>query len=177
MLATQGSGILRRLLLGSVAAKILHDVSCAVWTATGMALAARCHQLPYKTILCAIDESEEAPVVLTAAAALARSYHAQLRLVHIIEVPKGEDIDLAIYEKEMIERANQRLRELKGSLQIDARHSVLLGPREDAIRQEAISRHADLIVAGRGRAQDNISRMWSHLYSTVRESPCPVLSI
>ena len=35
MLATHGRGPVRRFLLGSVAAKVLHDVSAAVWTGAG----------------------------------------------------------------------------------------------------------------------------------------------
>jgi nucleotide-binding universal stress UspA family protein len=177
MLATQGSGVVRRFLVGSVAAKVLHDVSCVVWTATRTALAKRAVQLPYKTILCAVDQSEEAPALVTAAAALARCYQGQLRLVHVIEMAATEDIDFAVYEKDMIEGGNHRMRELKGSLQIDVPHTILSGSREDAIREEAIRRKADLIVAGRGHAQSSFGRMWSHLYSMVRESPCPVISI
>jgi nucleotide-binding universal stress UspA family protein len=62
-------------------------------------------------------------------------------------------------------------------MQIDVPHSILHGSREAAIRGEAIRRGADLIVAGRGHVQDSFGRMWSRLYSTVRESPCPVISI
>jgi hypothetical protein len=36
---------------------------------------------------------------------------------------------------------------------------------------------ADLVVVGRGNIQGTLSRVWSHLYSIVRDSPCPVLSI
>ncbi len=177
MLATRGSGVVRRFLLGSVAAKVLHDSSCAVWTTTITALAEQTAQLPYKSILCAIDQSDEAPALVTAAAALARCYEAQLRLVHVIEVPSPNGAGFAVYEKDMIEAANFRIRELISSMQIDVPHSILHGSREAAIRGEAIRRGADLIVAGRGHVQDSFGRMWSRLYSTVRESPCPVISI
>jgi nucleotide-binding universal stress UspA family protein len=177
MLATRGSGVVRRFLLGSVAAKVLHDVSCAVWTTTGTTLAGQTVQLPYKSILCAIDQSEETLALVTAAVALARYYQAQLRLVHVIEVPPPNEVGFAVHERDMIEGANRRLRELKGALQIDVPHTIRLGPREDAIREEAILRDADLMVVGRGHVQASFGRMWSHLYPTVRESPCPVISI
>src|ERR1700733_6443211 len=38
MMPTRGCGVVRRFLLGSVTAKVLHDVSAAVWTSTGTAI-------------------------------------------------------------------------------------------------------------------------------------------
>jgi hypothetical protein len=45
------------------------------------------------------------------------------------------------------------------------------------VHAEAIRLKADLIITGRGRIQGRLSRMWAHLYSIVRDSPCPVLSV
>jgi nucleotide-binding universal stress UspA family protein len=47
----------------------------------------------------------------------------------------------------------------------------------DAIRDEVVHRKADLVVTGRGKSQTAVNRLWSALYSIVRESPCPVLSV
>jgi nucleotide-binding universal stress UspA family protein len=55
MLPTHGFGPIRRLLLGSVTAKVLHDLSTAVWTGTGSCLAHHSPVIPYKTVLCALD--------------------------------------------------------------------------------------------------------------------------
>jgi nucleotide-binding universal stress UspA family protein len=178
MLATHGRGPLRRFLLGSVAAKVLHDISAAVWTGTGAAIADRPPRLPYQSILCALDNTDEAPAVLKAAAALASDYHAHLWLVHVIETPPATaDIDFRPYYKGLVEAADFSLRELKGGLGIDAPHAVIHAPVPDGIREEAMRRDADLIVTGRGRGQAGFSKVWSQLYTIVRESPCPVLSI
>lgn len=170
MLPTHGRGPVRRFLLGSVAAKVLHDVDAAVWTATAAVLETPAPHI--ETVLCALDDNEEAEAVLTAAAAFACTYQAHLRLVHVVEIPSPSlDIDFGPYKKDVLEAADFRLRELKGQLGIDAPHAVIEGAVASGVRNEAILRRANLIVTGRGRG------MWSHIYPTVREAPCPVLSI
>jgi nucleotide-binding universal stress UspA family protein len=178
MLATHGRGPIRRLLLGSVAAKVLHDVSAAVWTGAGSVFAGHTPKIPYTSVLCAVDEGEEAEAVLTAAAAFASGYKAQLSLVHVVEMPPPNvSVDFSPYEKDLMDTADFKLRELKGKLGLDVPHAVLDGTVAEAIHQEAVRRNADLIVTGRGRAQATFHALWSRLYPIVRLSPCPVLSI
>jgi nucleotide-binding universal stress UspA family protein len=178
MLATHGRGPIRRFLLGSVAAKALHDISAAVWTGTGIALAEHTAQIPYKSVLCALDDSDGAGGVLKAAAAFACKYQAQLWLVQVVQMPPATmEVDFSPYKKDIMDAADFKLRELKGQFGISAPHVVIEGPIAEGVRQEAIRRKADLIVMGRGRAQATFSRIWSHVYPIVRESPCPVLSI
>src|SRR6185312_10827121 len=170
MLPTHGWGPLRRLLLGSVTAKILHDSSAAVWTA-GPALVRQAP--PYHSILCAVDETSEAEAVLRAAAWLAEQYDASLAIIHVVALPPASpELDYVVYEREVVASANARLRELKGKLGIDAPHRVAGGMIADNVREEAVHKKADLIVTGRGASQDNLARLWSSLYEIVREAPC-----
>ncbi|HEY4359346.1 MAG TPA: universal stress protein [Bryobacteraceae bacterium] len=178
MLPTHGRGPVRRFLLGSVTTKVLHDVSAAVWTGTGSAIAEHTPSLPYKSILCALSEGPEAEAVLKAAAALAASYGAQLELLHVTPPPPiTAEMDLGPYLEAMTDAAQSQMRELKSKLAVDAPHAVLTGVISATVREEALRRKADLLVTGRGLAQGALSRLWSHLYPLVRESPCPVLSI
>ena len=178
MMPTHGRGPVRRLLLGSVTAKVLHDVSAAVWTGAGRMVDSRLHRNSYNSILCAVDLSDETEAVVRAAAALAASYQARLSLVHVVELPPPNiDVDFTPFRKDLIDAANDRLRELKNKLGIDAPHTSIDGMTADGVCQEAVQKEADLIVVGRGRAQGALSRIWSRLYAIVRESPCPVLSI
>jgi nucleotide-binding universal stress UspA family protein len=178
MLATHGRGPIRRFLLGSVAAKVLHDLGAAVWTGTGSVFAGHTPAIPYKSVLCAVDDSEETPAVLKAAAAFASGYQARLSLVRIVEMPAETlEIDLSPYKKELMAGADFKLRELKGELGIDAPHAVIDARVPDGIRQEAARTNADLIITGRGHAQAAFHTIWSRLYPIIRQSPCPVLSI
>ena len=47
----------------------------------------------------------------------------------------------------------------------------------DGIHHDIVRRKADLLITGRGHSTGTFSRMWSHLYAIIRDSPCPVLSI
>ena len=178
MLATHGLGPIRRLLLGSVAAKVLHDVSTVVWTGTGSIFSGHAPRLPYQSVLCALDDSEEAEAVIRAGAAFACGYKARLYLVHVVETPPSTlDVDFGSYKKHLVDVADFKLRELKAELEIHAPHAVIDGRVSEVIRQEAVRRNADLIIAGRGHAQAMFNTMWSRLYPMIRQSPCPVLSI
>ena len=178
MMPTRGDGPLRRFLLGSVTAKVLHDVSAAVWTGVGSALENHQPAIPYKSIVCALDESDEAEAVLRAAAALAKSYQAALALVHVLEMPPATpEMDFSMFRKELIEASHGRMRDLKGRLNLDVPDTVVDVGITAGIREEIARRKADLLVVGRGHDQGAIGRIWSRLYAIVRDSPCPVLSV
>ena len=178
MIPTHGRGPVRRLLLGSVTAKVLHDISAAVWTDNGHRKLTSPQDVAYKSILCAVDFSEEAEAVVRAAASLADSYTARLSLVHVVEIPPpAMEVDFTPYRQQLIDAANDRFRELKSKLGMDAPHSAIDGMTAGSVCDEAVRRRADLIVVGRGRDQGTFSSMWSQLYTIVRDAPCPVISI
>ena len=55
MLPTHGYGRFRRFILGSVAAKVLHDARCPVWTGAHMEHVPNAEDLQFNNIVCAID--------------------------------------------------------------------------------------------------------------------------
>jgi len=178
MLATHGRGPIRRLLLGSVAAKVLHDLTAAVWTGTGSAIAEHSPSPSYKKILCAVGTAEESEAILTAATALAGAYRAELHLLHTVEMPVPPvEASFVPYEEELMQAGEEYMRNLKAKLGVDAPHTVIKGYVPETVCDEGARWKADLIVTGRGQVHGALSRMWSQLYEIVRRSPCPVISI
>jgi nucleotide-binding universal stress UspA family protein len=176
MLPTHGRGPIRRMLIGSVAAKVLHDVSAAVWTVVEPVLSKP--PQPCKSIVCAVSDSEEAEAVLRAAAFLSRSFDAPLFLVRTVPVPPvAAEIDFSEQRLELLKEAESRLRELKLRLGIEASQIVTDRSIAEEVHEEVLKREAGLVVVGRGLAQANFGRLWSLLYPIVREAQCPVLSI
>jgi nucleotide-binding universal stress UspA family protein len=179
MMPTRDCGMLRRLLMGSVTAKVLHDVSTPVWTGIGAALTDHRPAIPYRSILCAVDENEEGAAVLTAGAAIAKLYDARVAIVHVMEMPVVgmEGVNVEPYMDEIIQASESGLRELKQRVGMDAPHVISTAAVREAIAQQAAATKADLIIVGRGHAQGRLGNVWSRIYSIVRDSPCPVLSI
>ena len=171
MLPTHGRAPLRRFLLGSVTAKVLHDLTVPVWTGHPL-------RIPYTSILAAIDTSDEAEAVIRAASALAESYGAEVSLAYALDMPPiGIGEAFLDYHDDFVKAADARIIELKKRAGVSAPHTILDGPVADTIHDEALRTAADLIVTGRGLVYGAVSRMWSHLYPIIRHAPCPVLSI
>jgi nucleotide-binding universal stress UspA family protein len=179
MLPTHGRGPIRRFLLGSVVAKVLHDASAAVWTGTDSTLWEHAPQVPYRSILCCVDNSDETESLITVAAAVAGAYQARLSLVQVVVTPPAVSSEalVVVPHPEAVAAAEYRLRELTGQLGIDAPYTVMEGLVPFGVRVEAMRVKADLIITGRRSNQTWHGRLWSNLYEIVREAPCPVLSI
>jgi nucleotide-binding universal stress UspA family protein len=149
-----------------------------VWTGVGAALSEHPVRIPYQSIVCALDDSAEAEGVLRASASLASAYGAQLWIVHVLPTPPAyPEVDLGDHTQELTEASQCRLRELKAKLGVDAPHTVIDALLADGIHHEVVRRKADLLVTGRGHSIGTFSRLWSHLYSIIRDAPCPVLSV
>ncbi|MGJ5819304.1 universal stress protein [Paludibaculum fermentans] len=178
MMPTKGLGTFRRLLLGSVTSKVLHDVHCPVWTGVHSALGTSADHLPCRSILCAVGLDQETPGILKTAAAMAQSCETRLSILHVVETPPMSfEIDFAQFRKELMDNADLELRGMLRTAAIDAELIVLAGAPAPEVSREALKQQADLIIVGRGHDQGRIDRMFSQLYEIVREAPCPVLSV
>ncbi len=177
MMPTQGCGLFRRLLLGSVTAKVLHDSMCPVWTSAHAEKQDAPH-LPSK-ILCAIDGSSESTMVLHWAAQFCRDVGASLNVLHVVG-PASDMLSIPS-ERELQENlrqaAKKHIEEILKSSGVDAPLRVAVGVVAATIAEEARQEGAHLLLLGRGSLQSTMGRLRSHEYGIIQGSPCPVVSV
>jgi nucleotide-binding universal stress UspA family protein len=171
MMPTKGIGKFRRLLMGSVTAKVLHDTSGPIFTSAHPDNPPVNSVSGFHSIVYAVAWNEEAGAVLRAAGFLADAYGAKVCLVHVEASIQGQ---AGYFSKSIGETLTEAWRNVGMGAELTVR--LLDENIADSIRRAAVEEKADLIVVGRGHATAGFSRIWSHLYAIIRESPCPVLS-
>ncbi len=174
MMATQGMGAFRRMLLGSLTPKVLHDVECPVYTSPHEPGERPRSPDSFKTILCAVRMEAESEKALRMAGALAKAFGAQVCLLHVRSSDEeSEHQKTALGVEEAFEKVMGETGEGMAAQQVRISDAEV----NEAVRQTALEVAADLVVVGRGHARATVSRIWSNLYTIIRESPCPVLSV
>jgi nucleotide-binding universal stress UspA family protein len=178
MMPTHGYGIFRSMLLGSVTAKVLHDAACPVWTGVHVEETAPA-SASFERIMCAVDLTEKSIPTMQFASKLAQNFHAKLWLVHV--VPGAETRPEKYFEADLQAFLEDEARKAIGKMQETAGvvAQLCLGAGEvPHIVQEAVLHHgADLLVIGRGNATRTLGRLRTNVYSIIRQSPCPVISV
>ncbi len=179
MMPSHGYGPFRQLLLGSVTAKVLHDVPCPVWTTAHTGTEPDRQHMGLKKILCAVDTTADSANILRFAGALAKDIGADLRLVNVvpgIEAWPDRQMDIE-FEEQLRANAKQRIEELEKIASVEAPFCVDVGPVADSVAEEAERHGTDLLVIGRGAIHEKLGRLRTHAYGLIRLSPCPVLSV
>jgi nucleotide-binding universal stress UspA family protein len=175
MMPTKGLGRFRRLLLGSVTAKVLHDVTCPVLTSAHEPDPRLISSSSHRSIVCAVDLNSEMETIFRAAAFLAQTYDARICLLHVD--PSFKENGQQPTAQEVRHSFDQALGVCTPGTGLDISLRSLDATIPEGIRQIAIEQEADLVVVGRGHTKGTFSRAWSHLYTIIREAPCPVLSV
>jgi nucleotide-binding universal stress UspA family protein len=179
MMPTHGYGPFRSLLLGSVAAKVLHDAKCPVWTAAHETQPPSPDHLNLRKILCAVETSPEGVALMQQAAEFSKAVGATLRLIHV--VPGMESFPASQmnqqFEHDMKLEAREQIEKLQASAGVDAELCVDAGSVAVAVREEAERHGAGLVVIGRGVLHETLGRLRTNAYAIIRHSPCPVLSV
>jgi nucleotide-binding universal stress UspA family protein len=179
MMPTHGYGPFRSLLLGSVAAKVLHDAKCPVWTAAHVAKPPGDEHVDSRNILCAVDGGPNSAALMQWASEFSGDAGATLRLVHVVPGMEGalsRQLDRE-FEESMRKEARRTVEGLQESAGVKAPLCVVSGNVADCVREEASRHEAGLVVIGRGSLLGTFGRLRTHAYGIIRQSPCPVLSV
>ena len=176
MMPTHGHGTFRRFLLGSVAAKILHDAPCHVWTDSHFAEEPDKQSTVPRHVLCAIDLSPHSVDLITWTVAFANQWNAEVRLVHAVPAAQhvpGQPDDT--FTRFLVEDARKNLEKLQHRLNINLGACVLGGEVSAVVREAALRHQADVIILGPAEHHGYFGRLRSHGYNIVRDAPCPVV--
>jgi len=180
MMPTHGLGVFRRLLLGSVTAKILHDLDCPVWTSVHSDAVLPLEQIHCRRILCALDLGDRSQSVLQWAAALAGESEADLGIVHATPELSAGYAGWALEQEfadSVSKQAAERIEKLQAAAGTAARVFIRGGDSAKVIAAAARDSGADLLVIGRHDATGISGYLRQNAYAILRDSPCPVISI
>jgi nucleotide-binding universal stress UspA family protein len=178
MMPTHGYGTFRSLLLGSIAAKVLHDAHCPVWTSAHKEEVPVEGHVDIHNVLCAIELVPETSALIRSALELAEAWQAKLRLVHA--VPTDEVRPEKYLEGDLraalIKKAGEEISHLQqdGGTKLDV--TIEAGAASHVVRDAALECQADLVITGRGKLHATFGRLRTNTYAIIRDSPCPVLS-
>jgi nucleotide-binding universal stress UspA family protein len=182
---THGYGALRRLLIGSVTSKVLHDAACPVLTGVHSDEAPAMREVRVTKVLCGIDLGPQSENVLAWASQLAADFQATLAIVHSI-APLDAGFPYSPspgFRLELEEMARKQVEQLQIATQTEsAATHVLGGEAARTVSALAKSSGADLLVIGRGPLDPSSprfsgARLPQNAYAIIRQSPCPVISV
>jgi nucleotide-binding universal stress UspA family protein len=180
VMATHGYGPFRRLLLGSVTAKVLHDAGCPVWTGPHLEGAPSYESIGFRSIVCAIDLAQGSGAVLQWAGRFAREFGAELAVVHVLPeslIQLGGVYFDPEWRNLAATAARDQIFRLQEELQTPGEVIIEFGEAPVVVSDVASRRKADLLVIGRGRVSGVVGRLRANAYAMLRESPCPVVTI
>ena len=179
MMSTHGYGVFYRLLLGSVTAKVLHEIECPVWTGAHLE-EAPAHEFSIRRILCAVELNGHSRHTVSLAAEMAALVDATLTLVHItgsVEMygPGGWHVDSGLKEK-ILGFAGKAIAKLQQDVGTKAQVIIDSGNVPELLSRAAEQTEADVLVIGhipgRSHLGDN-----GNGYAIIRASQIPVLSV
>ena len=189
VIGTHGRSGFERLLLGSVAERVLRKANCPVLTVPKrLPDAVPAGPVLYKRILCPVDFSDSSLHALQYAVSMAQEADGQLTVLHAMAHEFEHEPDF-VYDAGMTignflaereEALRRRLQEaIAGATEFCSVESLMThGKPWREVLRVAADRQSDLIVMGvQGRGAADLLFFGSTTQHVVREASCPVLTL
>ena len=181
VMPTHGYGPFRRFVLGSVTAKVLHDLKCPVFTGAHVEEHPAKAKEPYECVACALDLGPHSEDVLRWAWEFTQAWKADLRVIHasppVDDLPSDGPQRPADLRQAVNRMKTEQIEQLLNSIGATARIDVDCAETTELVTSAADEMVADVLVIGRSMDDSLIGRLRTHSLSLIRESPCPVISI
>ncbi len=177
VIATHGYGPFRRLILGSVTAKVLHDADCPVLTGVHLEHAPNPASLSFRRILAAVDLGPASTRTLGWASWLATALGAELSVIHATPCVAPHSGESSEWGRRLEDEARERITPLAASAGGHPEILIENGDAPGVVCAAAGRLAADLLVIGRGSAAGMFGRLRTNAYAIIRQSPCPVVSV
>jgi nucleotide-binding universal stress UspA family protein len=179
VMPTRGVGAIRRFLLGSVTAKVLHDADCPVLTFVSDRTPTLRSEPYFRRIACAIDLGPDSLRTIRWAGAIAERCAASLTILYAS--PQLEPVVGVVHDTEWCNHLSSVLRaeieKLRTEATVDAVVRLAGGEPARTVAEMTSEVEADLLVIGRPRPRGLLGRLRTHSYGIISQSPCPVLSV
>ncbi len=179
VLSTHGHGVFYRFLLGSVAAKVLHESACPVWTDAHLE-EAPAGKFGIYSVVCAVDLSPHSRNTVLRAAQIAEEFGARLTLVHItggVEIyGPGTPHIVPEWKAEVVGYATREIAKLQEDLGTKAEVIIDSGNVCKLLNRAVDQTKGDVLVIGHMPSGGHLGENGSG-YAIIRESHIPVLSV
>jgi nucleotide-binding universal stress UspA family protein len=179
VMSTRGEGAFYRFLLGSVTAKVLHEIQCPVWTGAHLE-DTPAREFSIRRVLCSVELDGHSRHTVSLAAEMAAAVDATLTLVHItgsVEIygPGGSHVDPSWKDK-IVGFAAEEIAKLQRDVGTQAEVIVDSGNVPDLLNRAAGQIKADVLVIGHIPGRSHLGDNGSG-YAIIRASQIPVLSV
>jgi nucleotide-binding universal stress UspA family protein len=179
VMPTRGVGAVRRLVLGSVTAKVLQNAGCPVLTLIADNSVPEDAEPHFRHIICAVDLGPDSLRTLRCADALAKNNAASMTILHVN--PQLEPVVGVVHDREWCSYLARVLRaeieKLKREAGVNASVRLAGGEPARTLAEITSELNADLLVIGRSRPRGVLGRLRTHAYSIICQASCPVLSV
>ena len=181
VMPTHGFGKVRRFILGSVTAKVLHDIESPVLTGIHKQEKAVFGPVRYSKVACAIDLRDGSRDTLGWAWGMARALDCPLEIVHIVSWLEHAAVETERFTTKLRDTlllaTERELRRLMAGVGCEAKLRIDLGSPLELLPQAVEDSQADVLVIGRGRDLGRVRGLSSHAYGLIRRSAVPVVSV